>query len=55
MPNNDSYSFIEDVKNNNKFQYIPFIFLTAKGLTEDRIKGYRLGCNSYLSKPFDPE
>ena len=55
MPNNDSYSFIEDVKNNNKFQYIPFIFLTAKGLTEDRIKGYKLGCNSYLSKPFDPE
>ena len=55
IPNNDSYSFIKDVKKNEKFQYIPFVFLTAKGLTEDRIKGYRLGCNAYLSKPFDPE
>jgi DNA-binding NarL/FixJ family response regulator len=55
IPNNDAYSFIEDVKKNKKFQYIPFVFLTAKGLTEDRIKGYKLGCHSYLSKPFDPE
>jgi DNA-binding NarL/FixJ family response regulator len=55
IPNNDAYSFIEDVKKNKKFQYIPFVFLTAKGLTEDRIKGYKLGCHAYLSKPFDPE
>jgi DNA-binding NarL/FixJ family response regulator len=55
IPSNDAYSFIDEVKKNKKFQYIPFVFLTAKGLTEDRIKGYKLGCNAYLSKPFDPE
>ena len=38
-----------------KFQHIPLIFLTAKGLTEDRIKGYKYGCDVYVSKPFDPE
>jgi DNA-binding NarL/FixJ family response regulator len=55
MPNNDSYNFIENLKNNNSFKNIPFILLTAKGLTEDRIFGYKLGCSAYISKPFDPE
>lgn len=55
MPNNEGYDFIRSLKKNNDFQHIPFIFLTAKGLTEDRILGYRLGCSAYVSKPFDPE
>lgn len=38
-----------------KFKHIPKIFLTIKGLTEDRINGYNQGCDAYLSKPFDPE
>jgi DNA-binding NarL/FixJ family response regulator len=55
MPNDEGYKFIQNVKQNKKFQYIPFIFLTTKGLTEDRIQGYTLGCAAYISKPFDPE
>ena len=55
MPNNEGYNFIEDLKKNTNFQHIPFILLTAKGLTEDRILGYKLGCSAYISKPFDPE
>jgi DNA-binding NarL/FixJ family response regulator len=55
MPNDEGYKFIQSIKQNKKFQYIPFIFLTTKGLTEDRIQGYRLGCAAYISKPFDPE
>nr|BDA97380.1 TctD-like protein [Cryptomonas curvata] len=55
MPNNDSYNFIKALKNNNNYKNIPFILLTAKGLTEDRIFGYKLGCSAYISKPFDPE
>jgi response regulator RpfG family c-di-GMP phosphodiesterase len=55
MPNNESYNFIKDLKTNKHFQHIPFILLTAKGLTEDRILGYKLGCSAYISKPFDPE
>lgn len=31
----------------------PFIFLTAKGLKEDRIKGLKLGADDYICKPFE--
>ncbi len=55
MPNNEGYNFIKNFKKNKNFQHIPFILLTAKGLTEDRILGYKLGCSAYISKPFDPE
>lgn len=34
---------------------LPFIFLTAKGNLEDRIRGYDYGTDCYLMKPFDPE
>ena len=43
------------VTENSKFKHIPKIFLTIKGLTEDRINGYKQGCDAYVSKPFDPE
>ena len=55
MPNNEGYTFIKNLKKHTNFQHIPFILLTAKGLTEDRILGYKLGCSAYISKPFDPE
>ena len=55
MPNNLGLEFIQKIKENKKFQHIPFILLTTKGLTEDRIKGYNLGCSAYITKPFDPE
>nr|BBK20583.1 DNA-binding response regulator [Cryptomonas sp. SAG 977-2f] len=48
-------NFIENLQHDIKLKHIPTIFLTARGLTEDRIKGYKSGCNIYLSKPFDPE
>ena len=34
---------------------IPFIFLTAKSLREDMIKGLKLGADDYITKPFDPK
>ena len=55
MPNNWGFQFIQEIKENKKFQHIPFVLLTTKGLTEDRIKGYNLGCSAYVCKPFDPE
>ena len=55
IPNNIGYDLIHYVKTHSRLKYIPCIFLTTKGLTEDRIEGYKLGCNAYISKPFDPE
>ena len=55
MPEKTGYDFIISIKNNRRLKAIPFIFLTAKGMTQDRIKGYKLGCRAYITKPFDPE
>ncbi len=55
MPNSVGLKFIQELKKNTDYQYIPFVLLTTRGLTEDRIKGYNLGCSAYISKPFDPE
>jgi len=55
MPSNTGLQFIQELKKNRDYEYIPFILLTTRGLTEDRIKGYNLGCSAYVPKPFDPE
>ena len=55
MPSVDGYEFIERVRSIGPYQDIPVIFLTARAMVKDRIKGYDLGANSYLTKPFDPE
>ena len=51
----NGYEFINHLRSDSQLGHIPFIFLTAKGMTEDRIKGYEIGCKAYLGKPFDPE
>lgn len=42
-------------KQRQEWKTIPTVILSAKSLTHDRVEGYRLGCDAYLSKPFDPE
>nr|ARW60290.1 hypothetical protein [Laurencieae sp.] len=51
----NGYDFIKLLKLDNNLNNLPFIFLTAKGMTSDRIKGYDLGCFAYLTKPFNPQ
>lgn len=53
--NQQQEKLVQTLNKINKVKYIPKIFLTINSLTEDRINGYNLGCDSYLSKPFDPE
>ncbi len=55
MSDMNGYELINCVKKSPKMACIPFIFLTAKGMTKDRIKGFKIGCRAYLGKPFDPE
>ena len=55
MSKMSGYELIIKLKEEPRTGHIPFIFLTAKGMTEDRIKGYNMGCRAYLGKPFDPE
>ena len=54
MPNYSGYDFLLYLRLHRYLSSIPFICLTAKGMTIDRIKGYDLGCSIYLTKPFHP-
>jgi len=53
MPEMDGFTLAEKMRAEDPG--IPFIFLTAKSLREDIIKGLRLGADDYITKPFDPE
>ena len=55
MSDMSGYDLVRSLRNDPTISHIPFIFLTAKGMTEDRITGYKMGCKAYLGKPFDPE
>ena len=52
MPGESGLSLTKEVKKNNP---TPIILLTAKGETNDRIKGLELGADDYLGKPFEPK
>jgi DNA-binding NarL/FixJ family response regulator len=54
MPELDGYDLLTILKSYSKYSLIPIILLTAKGITYDKVKGYDLGCNIYITKPFAP-
>jgi DNA-binding response OmpR family regulator len=53
LPEMDGFTLAEFVRNSGSD--VPIIFLTAKSLKEDRIKGLKLGADDYLTKPFSIE
>ncbi|TVQ52010.1 MAG: DNA-binding response regulator [Spirulina sp. DLM2.Bin59] len=55
MPEMDGYTFVENVRSNAKIRWIPFLFLSAKGQSQDRVKGLTKGADVYMVKPFEPE
>jgi len=55
MPQVNGYEFLQKVRSDERFVNLPVIFLTARGMTSDRIKGYQTGVDAYIPKPFDPE
>jgi DNA-binding NarL/FixJ family response regulator len=55
MPQVDGYQFLKQMREDPRFQNLPVIFLTARGMTSDRIQGYNAGVDAYLPKPFDPD
>ena len=55
MPYLDGYGLIQEIRKQPSLRLLPVIFLTARDQTPYRIKGYQLGCDAYLSKPFEME
>ncbi|MFN3917223.1 MAG: response regulator transcription factor [Flavobacteriales bacterium] len=51
LPKKDGFELAEDIRKIN--QTIPIIFLTAKAMTEDKVKGFRSGADDYITKPFE--
>lgn len=53
MPYKDGYTLAKEIREKNKD--VPLIFLTAKSMKEDVMKGYKVGADDYLNKPFDSD
>ena len=55
MPRCDGYGLLQRLRGDERLGGTPVIFLTAKGMTADRIAGFQAGCDDYIPKPFDPD
>lgn len=53
LPRKDGFAVAQEIR--KKDDHVPIIFLTAKSMTEDRIKGLSLGGDDYITKPFSME
>lgn len=53
LPDIEGFTLAEKIK--AKDPAIPIVFLTAKALKEDKIKGLQLGADDYITKPFEPD
>src|SRR5690554_4512876 len=53
MPYKDGFTLAKEIREKN--EDVPIIFLTAKTMKEDVLRGYKVGADDYLNKPFDSE
>jgi two-component system OmpR family response regulator len=53
LPYKDGFTLAKEIREINKD--VPIFFLTAKTLKEDVLKGYKIGADDYLTKPFDSD
>ncbi len=54
MPGLDGWEVCRRLKENPEVRHVPVIFLSARAQDEDRQRGYALGVDEYVTKPFDP-
>lgn len=55
MSNMDGYEFLTKVRQRGFTRHTPFVMLSARSESKERIKCYKLGAQDYLTKPFNPE
>lgn len=53
MPDVDGWETLSRVRADPRTANLPVVLCTVKGLPEDTLKGWSLGCDGYLGKPFD--
>ena len=55
MPEMDGYALVKHIREEPRTNRIPVLFLSAKGQSQDRVKGLNEGADVYMVKPFEPE
>ena len=55
MPKMSGFEVCETIKKEHGLDSVHIVLLTAKGQEADREKGYALGADNYITKPFDPD
>lgn len=55
MPEMDGYTLVKHIREDPRTSWIPVLFLSAKGQSQDRVKGLSTGADVYIVKPFEPE
>jgi len=53
LPNKDGFTLAQEIR--EKDDEVPIIFLTAKSMKEDKVRGFHLGADDYITKPFSIE
>ena len=53
LPRMDGFHLAQSIKSLNK--EVPVLFLTARSMKDDKLKGYNLGADDYITKPFDED
>ena len=53
MPIKDGFTVAKEIRTLNK--KVPIVFLTAKSMKEDTLKGFNIGADDYITKPFSME
>jgi DNA-binding response OmpR family regulator len=53
MPDVDGWETLSRLRADPRTARLPIVLCTVKGLPEDTLKGWSLGCDGYLGKPFD--
>jgi CheY-like chemotaxis protein len=54
MPRMDGWQFLRMLRSRPTLKQVPVLFLTTLGTEEDRLRGYRLGVDDFLQKPYQP-
>ena len=53
LPHMDGFTMVENIR--TKDEKTPIMFITAKSMSEDKIKGFKIGADDYITKPFTTE
>ncbi len=53
MPHKDGFQVLRELREDERTKTVPVILLTARGQTEDKLRGLDTGADDYITKPFD--